>query len=250
MLEVAEADPVVAASPFLLPLLRVLGGDPATRHLASALITAEQRKAAESSPKGDSSSAAFSKAHDALRKTEKVLIRAKDDRAAAEAKLAKLVAAEAKAFEEYQKAKSLFDAALANRKPEAEAILGTKMAMLGTSHISIHGQDITVDSSDNQVQAAMALLLSNASAQAARAAAVAAAGEVSDSSERTCTPSSEDVIMEKVAQPEKRKAEAPLDDGREAAQAGGGLAERLAGACSAAAASIAAQGLQGGTTGK
>ena len=80
----------------------MLGGDPSTKHLASALIVAEQRKASEASPKGDTGSAAFSKAHDALRKAEEVLIRAKDDRAAAEAKLAKLVAAEAKAFEEYQ----------------------------------------------------------------------------------------------------------------------------------------------------
>ena len=246
LLEVAETDPVVAASPFLLPLLRVLGGDPATRHLASALISAEQRKAAESTPKGDTSSAAFSKAHDALRKSEKVLIRAKDDRAAAEAKLAKLVAAEAKAFEEYQKAKAIFDEALANRKPEAETILGTKMAMLGTSHISIHGQDLTVDSSDNQVQAAMALLLSNASAQAVRAAAVAAAGDASESSEPACTPNYEDVIMEQATQPEKPKAVAPPDGGHELGQAGGGLAERLAGAGTAVAASIAAQGLQGG----
>ena len=179
-----------------------------------------------------------------------MLIRAKDDRAAAEAKLAKLVAAEAKAFEEYQKAKTLFDAALANRKPEAEARLGTKMAMLGTSHINIHGQDLTVDSSDNQVQAAMALLLSNASAQAARAAAVAATGEASEATEPARLPGAEGVVMEKAAQPEKREAEDPLDDGDGAALAGGGLAERLAGACTAAAASIAAQGLQGGKRGK
>ena len=185
-----------------------------------------------------------------MRKTEKVLIRAKDDRAAAEAKLAKLVAAEAKAFEEYQKAKTLFDAALANRKPEAEAILGTKMAMLGTSRISIHGQDITVDTSDDQVQAAMALLLSNASAQAARAAAVAAAAEASEVSDISSALGTEDVIMDKAAQPEKRKAEDPLDDGQAMDQTGGGLAERLAGACTAAAASIAAQSLGGAKSGK
>ena len=51
--------------------------------------------------------------------------------------------------------------------------------------------------------------------------------------------------MERVAQPEKRKAEDPLDDPHEAIPAGEGLAERLAGACCVAAASIAAQGLQG-----
>ena len=119
------------------------------------------------------------------------------------------------------------------------------MAMLGTSHICIHGQDLTVDSSDNQVQAAMALLLSNASAQAARAATLAAAGEPAEASDLASTTDSVDVVMEKVTQPEKRKAEDPLDDRHEATQAGGGLAERLAGACSVAVASIAAQGLQG-----
>ena len=250
LLDFAETDPVVAASPYLMPLLRVLGGDLATRHLASALITAEQRKAAVSAPKGAASSAAFSKAHDALRKAEKVLIRTKDDRAAAEAKLAKLVTAEAKAFEEYQKAKLLFDEALANRRPDAEAILGTKMAMLGTSLISIHGQDLTVDTSDGQVQAAMALLLSNASAQAAKAAAVAATVDIPEEPQLASSAGTEDVIMDNGAQAEKHKAEDSLDDGQGATLAGGGLAQRLAGACDAAAASIAAQVLQGGKRGK
>ena len=87
------------------------------------------------------------------------------------------------------------------------------MTMLGTSHIN---------------------------AQAARAAAVAAAVEVSEDA-----PGSENVIMDKVAQPERRKTEDPLDDGLTIAQTIGGLAERLAGACTAAAATIAAQGLHG-----
>ena len=99
ILEEAESDPVLAASPFLLPLLRVLGGGPTTKHLAAGLLVAEQRKVAEGTPKSDSGPAAFSKAHDALRKAEKVLIRTKDDRAAAEAKLAKLITAEAEALE-------------------------------------------------------------------------------------------------------------------------------------------------------
>ena len=98
------------------------------------------------------------------------------------------------------------------------------MAMLGTSLISIHGQDLTVGTSDGQVQAAMALLLSNASAQAARAAAAAAAVGVTEESQVASTACTEDVIMDNAAQPEDRKAEDSLDDGHGAALAGGGLA--------------------------
>ena len=134
-----------------MPLLRVLGGDSSTVHLATALIQAEQRKASETSPKSDSGTAALSKAHDGLRKAEKILIRAKDDRAAVEAKLTKLVTAETKAFKESPTAKALFDAALAKRKPEAEAILGMDMAMLSATNVKIHDKDVTVDTSDENV---------------------------------------------------------------------------------------------------
>ena len=246
---------MVAASPFLLPLLRVLGGDPATRHLASALVAAEQRKAAEaaeSAPKRDSGSAAFTRAHDALRKAEKMLSRAKDERVAAEAKLAKFAAAETKALDEYQKARERFDAALAVRMPDAQAMQGAKDASLGgPSCLYVHGQYITVDGADGQAQAAINLLLANAAAQQAVATAAAAtAGDGPAASEGTRTPSTVDVVMERAPQAEKRKAEAPLDDGREADQTGAGLAERLAGACNAAAAALAAQRLQGGTAGR
>ena len=50
-LAAAEADPVVVVSRFLLPLVRVLGGDPSTAHLATALILPEQRKASDESAK-------------------------------------------------------------------------------------------------------------------------------------------------------------------------------------------------------
>ena len=77
LLAAAESDPVVAASPFLLPLLRVLGADSSSSHLAAALILAEQRKASETlgTAAGADSGVAFSKAHEGLRKSEKALLR-------------------------------------------------------------------------------------------------------------------------------------------------------------------------------
>ena len=124
------------------------------------------------------------------------------------------------------------------------------MAMLATSRVTIQGQGVTVDASDDQVQAAMALLLSNASAQAARAAAVAAAAEASEVSDISTALGSEDVTMENVGQPDKRKAENPLEERQAMDPTGGDLAECLARACADAAASIAAQGLHGANKGK
>ena len=128
----------------------------------------------------DSGAAAFSKAHGGLRKAETSLIRAKDERALCEAKLAKLITAEAKRIEACHAATDLFDAALAKRKPEADTFLGTKLATLGTSRIG--GQGITVDAADQKAQAAVALLFSNASVQAARTATSATRADASEGS--------------------------------------------------------------------
>ena len=254
LLAAAETDPVVAASPFLLPLLRVLGSDPASAHLATALIQAEQRKAAEAPglAAGADSGVAFSKAHDGLRKTEKALLRAKDERAQSEAKLAKLITAEAKAVEAYQVAKGLFDDALAKRKPEAEASLGAKLAMLGASSTSIRigDQDISVDASDEKVQAAVALLLSNSSAQAAKAATRTAGTGAAESAGTEGSRDGDDVAMEIADKAEKRKAGELQGSDDLLDQSEENMASRLAGACAVVSASIAAQSLQGGTRGK
>ena len=89
----------------------------------------------------------------------------------------------------------------------------------------------------------MALLLSNASAQAAKAAAMGASSAVSDGSDALGVLH-EGVSMGEEGKPEKRTAEEPHGDGAPMDPTGPDMAERLAVACASVAATIAAQSLR------
>ena len=90
----------------------------------------------------------------------------------------------------------------------------------------------------------MALLLSSASAQAAKAATTVASTEDSEGSVALAALF-EDVNIGEADKPEKRKAEELHGGGVATDQPGADMAERLAAACASVSATIAARSLQG-----